>query len=319
MADALRKTLNGLRMLAADHRSGAAEIADHAVTLLEDFCRRSRPRDPRLPYALSELAEALLTIEPSMAPLLNLANQIQLAAEQDSPSLPRLQRLLEKQRRQRERAATRIAGFFGTRLPPRGTVLTYSYSSTVLAALRAAARRLARVILSEGRPLYEGRLMAERLAATGIPVTLVMDAALPEQVAAADVVVVGADAVLAHAYINKVGTRQVQEKARQGRKPFLVLADTTKFLPPLLEHFHRIEERPERELWREAPGNVTIVNRNFERIPLEPHVVLLSERGELRPPRVRALIEKLPVARRWRDARLRPGDFGGQARAGGAA
>lgn len=305
MSDVLRKTLNGLRALAADHRSGAAEITDHAVALLEDFCRLSRPRDPRLPYALSELADALLTIEPAMAPLLNLANQIQLAAESrdgGTRSLPRVQSVLKKWRRQREHAPSRIARLFAARLPRRATILTYSYSSTVLAALRAVTRRLDRVILSEGRPLYEGRLMAERLAAAGLRVTLIIDAALPEQVAAADVVVVGADAVLAQAYFNKVGTRQVQEKARRGGKPFFILADTTKLLPPLLEPFHRIEERAGRELWREAPTSITLVNRNFERIPLEPGVALLCERGVLPPARLRTWVKRLPVARRWRES-----------------
>lgn len=305
MAEALQKTLNSLRALAGDHRSGAAEIADRAAALLAEFCRREGTGDPRLPYALSELADATLAVQPSMAPLLNLANRLQLAAEENGASLGRLRVGLEKFRRQRQQAVARIAREFAAHLPRRRdhrlTVLTYSYSSTVLAALAYARRRLKRVILSEGRPIYEGRLMAERLAGQGIAVTLFLDAALPAQVKSADAVVVGADAVLQSRYVSKVGTGLFQEEARRARKPFFVLADTSKFLPPALEALHRIEDRPSNEVWRGAPAGVTLVNWNFEFIPLERHVTLLSERGVLPPARGRAWAERLPVARRWRE------------------
>lgn len=302
MAETLRKTLAELRALAADHRSGAAEIAERAAALLEEFFAQQRRSDPRLPYALSELAETTLRVQPSMAPLLNLANRIQLAAEENARAWGRLRRAVEQFRRQRRQGVARIARLFTRQIPLRARVVTYSYSSTVLAALLAARRRLAQVILSEGRPMYEGRLLAERLAAHGIPTTLTIDAALLEQVPSADAVVVGADTVFAHAYINKVGSRFLQEQARRCRLPFLVLADTAKFLPPTLARFHRIEEKPARELWREAPAGVTIVNRYFEVVPLASHVTLLCERGVLSSAQVRAWLARQPVARRWREA-----------------
>lgn len=305
MSSSLRKTLKGLRALAADHRSGAAEIADRAAALLEDFLQQERAGDPRLPYALSALAETTLTIQPSMAPLLNLANRLQLAAEQNAAGLARARRELEAFRRQRGQSATRIAKLFAARLPKRrrATALTYSYSSTALAALLASSELIEQVILSEARPLYEGRTLAQRLAKGGIAVTLVIDAALPEQVAAADVVVVGADAVFDRAYVNKVGTGRLQEEAGRAGKPVLVLADTAKFLPRALAPFHCIEEKPGRELWRDPPEKVTVVNRYFEVIPFERQTTLLSERGVFTPTRVRAWVTKLPVARRWHEAR----------------
>jgi len=312
MADVLRKTLTGLRALAADHRSGAAEIADRAAALLEEFCLTERADDSRLPYALGELAETTLTVQPSMAPMLNLANLIYLAAEQDAHPLRNLRKAVEKFRRQRQQATPRIAQLFAARIRRHRTVLTYSYSSTVLAALIAAARparngagHLERVILSESRPLYEGRFLAERLAEKGIAVTLLIDAALREQMAAADAVVVGADTVLERAYVNRLGTRPLQEQARISRKPFFVLADTAKFLPPALAPFHRIEEKPPQEVWRDPPARVTVINRYFEAIPFERHVTLLCERGVMPPARLRAWVEHLEVARRWSETSSR--------------
>jgi ribose 1,5-bisphosphate isomerase len=312
MADTLRKTLSGLRALATDHRSGAAEISDRAVALLAEFCRQEQADDSRLPYALAELAETALSVQPSMAPLLNLANLIQLAAEQDAHPLRSLRMALEKFRHQRQQATAKIARLFAARLRRHRAVLTYSYSSTVLAALVTAARggrgragSVERVIVSECRPLYEGRLLAERLAEQGIAVTLVVDAALRVEVEAAEAIVVGADAVLEGSYVNRLGTRLLQEQARTARRPFFVLADTAKFLSPLLAPFHRIEEKPPQEVWRDPPMRVTVVNRYFETIPLERHVTLLSERGVMTTARLRAWVDHLEVARRWRE--LGPG------------
>lgn len=302
MAEALQTALDGLRELARDHRSGAGEIADCAAALLENFCRQQNANDVRLPQTLTELAQTVLNVQPSMAPLLNLANTIQLAAEQDSDPLRALRSALEKFRRHRRQAPAKVAQLFATHLPRRATVLTYSRSSTVLAALLAARRRLERVILAEGRPLYEGRALAEHLAAQGIAVTLVIDAALREHVAAADLLVVGADTVFERAYSNKVGTRLLQEQARTSGKPFYVLTDTGKFLPPALALFYRIEEKPKQEVWRTPPERVTVLNRYFELVPLQRHVTLLSERGVMPQARVRAWVEQQEVARFWIEA-----------------
>ena len=81
-----------------------------------------------------------------------------------------------------------------------------------------------------------------------------------------------------------------------------MLADTAKILPPALAAFHRIEEKPAHEVWRETPAGVTVFNRYFEVIPLDERVTLLSERGPLTAARVRGWVKRQPVAQRWREA-----------------
>ena len=301
VTDLLRKALNGLRALAEDRRRGAAEIADRAAAMLERYLERVQSDDPRLSYALAELAEATLRVQPSMAPLVNLANRLQLAAEGERSPVRQMRAELEKFRRHQQQASEKIARLFAARLPRRATVMTYTYSSTVLAALLAGRRRISRIIVSEARPLLEGHTVAKQLAEAGLPVTLVVDAALGEHVRAADVVVVGADAVFEGTYFNKLGTRILQEQARAVRKPFYVLADTAKFVPPALASWMRVEDKPTAEVWKEAPRGVTVVNRYFEVIPLERFVTLLCERGMMPMGRLRAWVEHMPVARRWQE------------------
>ncbi|MFQ5926434.1 MAG: hypothetical protein ACE5MH_03270, partial [Terriglobia bacterium] len=145
MADNFRTALNRIRALGRDHRSGAAEITDRAAGVLSDFVRASRRPAANQPRRwrgqLAALAEATLRAQPSMAPMMNLANQVACAAEQ-GVSGQQLLRALEDFRRALRRANRRIARQFAARLRRRSVVLTYSYSSTVVAALLAARGKL---------------------------------------------------------------------------------------------------------------------------------------------------------------------------------
>jgi translation initiation factor 2B subunit (eIF-2B alpha/beta/delta family) len=277
MAASLKPAVRKLRALSRDHRAGAAELADRAAAILLDFLRREPSAAAR---PLAALAEATFAAQPSMAPLLNLGERVARAAA-GKTSAPELARELLRFRRQLRGANRALARRFAARVRPGATLLTYSYSSTVRAALLAARPKLARVILSEARPLLEGRRLAAALARHRLRVLLVADAALPARVREADLVAVGADAVLPDGYVNKVGTALLAERARAARKPFYVLADTSKILSPALARHFRIEPKPPAELWPRAPRRVEVENLYFERVPLTRGVIVLTEHGPL--------------------------------------
>lgn len=292
MPDPYRTARRRLHALGRDRVSGAAQLADRAAAILLAFLRRTPASAVNTAGQLARLAEALGRAQPAMAPVLKLAHLAATAArEKGLPAqagLRELRGVLTGFRRDLRSAQQRIARRFAARLPRRAVVLTYSYSSTVLAALRAARPKLTCVICSEGQPMLEGRRLATELARAGIRVVLVGDAALPGRVQEADAVVVGADAVFldpagsgAGAYVNKIGTGVLQAAARAARKPFYVLADTSKILPRPLARKYCIEEKRAAELWRRAPRGVRVENRYFERVPFARGVVVLTERGPL--------------------------------------
>jgi translation initiation factor 2B subunit (eIF-2B alpha/beta/delta family) len=302
MSDYLRKTTRELRKLAADRRSGAAQISGQVLALVEEFCQNSQSEGPGLSRELAELAETTRRAHPSMGPLLNLANLLQLASDQETSSLKQLARDVGIFRRKQEQSTGRIARLLKARLPRRATVLTYSYSSTVVASLLASRRRIQRVYASEARPGGEGRALAEQLARAGIPITLVVDAALPGLVKHSDTIVVGADAITEKLFVNKIGTATLQRAARDARKPFFVLADRAKFIPSALAEFLEIQDE-DSTIWKGKPRNVTIVNEIFERVPRDSRTRVLCEDGELRGPRLPAGLKREPVARHWKEKR----------------
>ena len=88
-----------------------------------------------------------------------------------------------------------------------GWIATLSSSSVVRDAVLEALRtgREPRVLVAESRPLCEGRALAATLAAAGVPVWLVVDAALPLLLSQAHMVWLGADAVTDQGAFNKLG------------------------------------------------------------------------------------------------------------------
>lgn len=165
-----------------------------------------------------------------------------------------------------------------------GWIATLSTSATVRDAILAArhAGREPRVLVAESRPLFEGRAMAESLGEAGIPVWLVVDAALPLLLSQARMVWLGADAVTDHGVLNKVGSFAAALAAREHSVPVYALAPQRKFLPASTPAL-RIPEMPSSEVWDGAPPTVQARNVYFELTPLELLRGVVVEDGALPP------------------------------------
>lgn len=285
-----------LGRVARDRTSGAAQLALESVLAVQAWLRRH-------PYPseaeLEEVVVSLLGLQSSMAPILRLANEVALAA--DVPHRARaLAARLSAYRRCLEHARARIARQFATSLDKseRATVATYSFSSTVIGALAAARPRLASVLVAESRPEFEGRLTARRLAETGIAVQYTTDAGLLGLLHSANILAVGADAVLSHAFVNKIGTRTACFAARDAGVPIFVLSDSTKFLPEeLAAPFWRPSEGAAAQVWTRPPRGVAVRSPLFEHTELS-HVRVITESGILDPPAVRLAVEAVPLSPR---------------------
>lgn len=186
--------------LARDRTHGAAELALRAAELLA----RASPNE--LPAA----AQAVIQAQPAMAPVYNAA-QAALRG--------RLPEFLASLRQSRDALARKAAPLTAGR-----TVLTHSYSSTVVHALRFASP--ARLLCTESLPGGEGRRTASLLHGEVIP-----DAAVYSVLACVEVAVVGADAVTPAVVVNKLGTALLALAARARGVPVWVLCGSEKFVP----------------------------------------------------------------------------------------
>jgi len=161
-------------------------------------------------------------------------------------------------------------------------IATLSSSAAVREALLEAKRagREPRAMVAEGRPGLEGRALAAALAAAGIPVWLVVDAALPLLLSQAGMLWLGADAVTEAGVLNKVGSFASALAAREHSVPVYALAGRRKFLPAATPAL-RIEEMPPAEVWDAPAPGVQPRNVYFELVPMPLFRGIVVEDGVL--------------------------------------
>jgi translation initiation factor 2B subunit (eIF-2B alpha/beta/delta family) len=161
-------------------------------------------------------------------------------------------------------------------------ILTISRSAAVERTLVAAhALRPIVVCCAEGRPAFEGRGLAEALANHGLTVELYTDAGLSGAVPRAQSVVVGADAIAAGLFVNKVGTAAICALADSAGVPSYVLAGREKLLTS--DEFQALDLRAglPAEVWSDAPGAVSVLNPYFETVSLRLITGVVTDIGVL--------------------------------------
>ena len=164
-------------------------------------------------------------------------------------------------------------------------IFTHCHSTNVANALIYAKKhgKKFQVYNTETRPLFQGRKTARQLSKAGIKVTMIADLAAGDaltkggKIKKADIVLLGADAILKDGAINKIGSRMFAEIAYNNKIPVCIIADSWKFSPKNV----KIEERDFHEIWKNVPSHIKIKNPAFEKIPARYIKAVVSEIGVL--------------------------------------
>lgn len=176
-------------------------------------------------------------------------------------------------------AQKRINKFVFSLIRNNMVIYTHCHSTNVVNALIYTHRRGKKfeVYNTETRPLFQGRKTAKELAKNRIRVTDFVDDALLQAIKRADLVLLGADAILKSGVINKIGSGTIAELACNHKKPLYIVADSWKFSPKSVP----VEERDFHEVWKNAPKSIKIRNPAFEKIDKKYIKGIISEQGIL--------------------------------------
>ncbi|MDP8240750.1 MAG: hypothetical protein P9X24_16800 [Candidatus Hatepunaea meridiana] len=290
--------LNGvIDSLSLDHKRGAAEIVEDIADLFYAIVKIGLEDSDSANQLFNRGIKRLARGQPSMAPVLNFLNRACLIKEQNG-NWSELKELLSELR-----TATRSrfdAMAFRINDLPRvdGTLITYSNSSTVANIIIACHKFNwpRKVICSEGRPIMEGLVLAQRLTAADVPVTVYTDAALMSQIIDADAVWVGGDCLSQNGLVNKVGSRALAMLAKVQGIPFISLMSTDKLMTPqLMPFFHCLLQNP-REVAADDADILNVVNEYYENIPLELVDYILTENGLSKPDDLLKSIQEQPIS-----------------------
>lgn len=284
--------------LSRDHRRGATEIVEDIGEILMRIGEVGS-EDREAGEALFRRAvKRLVKSQPTMASVLNILNRACLAREESEENWglfqDRIAGLLKRYQNARQEMLNRWE-----ELPPAPRALiTFSNSSTAAALVVKCfeAGRVGEVFLSEARPVNEGLILARKLIAQGVKVTLFSDAALMSTVDKADAVWVGGDSLSEKGLVNKIGSKALAILARTAGIPFISLMATDKVLSPQLRpYLHNLRQNP-RELVGEEIKGLNVVNEYYEEVPLDLVSEVFSEYGLRKPHQLLALVGEEPVS-----------------------
>ena len=164
-----------------------------------------------------------------------------------------------------------VARHAATELEADEIVLVVGYSETIACALEEAhhAGKRPGVWIAESLPYLDGRRMARRLARAGLTVHLGYDSALLAAVPRADRVWLPTEAIGAHAFLARIGTRVLIEEAERREVPVTILATSDKLVPGGELSLPAWCARDTWLLWDEAPEGIHLESQAFETVPID--------------------------------------------------
>ena len=275
----------------ADRAHGASELALMALHVLNVAMTDEPGKSPDALLAhLSNVAWHLCRTRPSMAALTNATTFVLYHARKALNQLNQVSNLrahiseiIDVYETNCRNASQIISRETQCLLADNTTILTHSYSGTVVNAIVGSGRKNLHIIVTESRPLYEGVKTANRLSEK-YGVTLITDAQAGHFIGQADIVLIGADTVLSDGtVVNKVGTHLIALAAERQNVPVYALCQTDKFLP--LTHDNEstieLEEYDGSEVLTEGIQKVNVRNIYFDITPAPLIRGIVTELGIL--------------------------------------
>lgn len=252
------------KIIAANKLSGSLELAK---LLLERLIQNSITT-----VEFESAMEIILKAHPYMAVMRRIRREISHIPSEDIPV--KAKEFLESMKN----AQKKIAEYFLSIVPDSLTFLTYSRSSTVFEVLKFIHEnnRIKRIIISEGRPDYEGIEQARAFAKLGIPVDLTMDSSLGSFGEKADMFVVGADAITPGYIVNKIGTLPLALIANFENKPLYALASTHKFI----SETHKSKMIYPNKILADPPSGITPLSPVYEKVRISLFTGIIYEHGK---------------------------------------
>ena len=177
--------------------------------------------------------------------------------------------------------------------------MTHCHSWSVIKVLTTANDKLKNIHVynTETRPLYQGRKTSQDLVKAKVKNTMVTDDMAPffidnvyESDVDIDMVIIGCDAIkLDGSIYNKVGSFSLALSAKNSKVPLYIVGSLTKLDT---EDTIKIEKRSGKELRKDAPKKLEIVNYAFDLVPAKFITGIITEHGIIKPKDIKKEVKK---------------------------
>ncbi len=290
MAETIRSTAEKIRKLQVQ---GARNVAIATVKAIQTQAEQTKAKNKTAFLAELKEAQTIFSASRETEPLMRNAIRwiITQAQSADTEKVAELSKLVVSAVNQflkdLEDSKERIAEIGAKRIRDDSVVFTHCHSSTVtrlLAKAKADGKNF-KVICTETRPAFQGRITAKELVDLDIETTFIVDSAARTFIGSVDVVIVGADGITSEGnVVNKIGSSGIAVLAHEARVPFYVVSELLKFDPATIQgECEKIEQRNPSEVWSEAPTKLTVRNPAFDVTPNRYIHGIICEEGIIAP------------------------------------
>ena len=258
-------------------------VAVKAARALGALCDREFATVEEFERSLSRNSSALRRAAPSHASLWTTQREILDAlGEPDTVAAAkeRTREAIEAVVEHVETAKAVAAANAAAELADGETLLTFDYSSTVMAAIGDAldAGKSFEAFVPEARPRYLGRKAARELGAMdGVEPTLIVDSAAGHYLPEVDRVLVGMDCIVGDVLYNRVGTYPLAATAADLDVPVWVVGSSAKLVSSgfVFEN----EFRSGSEVLREPPEGFDVLNPAYDATPVRLLDAVVTDEG----------------------------------------
>ncbi len=290
MSETIRTTAEKIKKLEVQ---GARNVAIAAVKAIRTQAEQTKAKTKIQFMGELKEAQSIFAASRETEPLMRnaihwLITQIQSAKTERVPELSQtISGTASQFLKDLEDSKESIAEIGAKRIRDGSVVFTHCHSSTVtrlLAKAKASGKNF-RVICTETRPAFQGRITAKELVDLGIETTFIVDSAARTFMGEVDLVIVGADAIASEGnVVNKIGSSGIAVLAHEARVPFYVVSELLKFDPATLSgECEKIEQRSPAEIWNAAPAKLTVRNPAFDVTPNRYIHGIVCEEGIIAP------------------------------------
>ncbi len=178
-------------------------------------------------------------------------------------------------------------------------ILTHCHSWLVEQILIKAKenKKKFKVYNTETRPLFQGRMTSKILLKANIPTTMIGDSSAGFLIShysgrnlMMDKIILGADAILSDgSVINKIGSFSIGVVGKEEKVPLYIASTLLKFHS---KSWIKIEKRSPKELWKNAPKGLKIINFAFDLIPAKYIAGIICEEGIVRPRDIKMAVKR---------------------------
>jgi len=264
------------------------------------------------PQAFSEefvaAIQVLLAAMPAYAPPLNAMHRLMWRLETalaEQVTLEEIKAALTSEAKSyqtwSENARMLVPRLAAELIPNGANLFTFTLSETVLNTLRYASARgkTFHILVTESRPNNDGLATAAHLDQLGFTVEISLDACLGELISRADLMMAGAEAIMADgSAVCKVGTYPAALIAREHGVPVYVVVDTMKL---------NLTSQTGLPLWMDPipaemvvdstfSERVRVVGHLFDQTPAELITGIVTEKGLLSPTECVGLMRNMPYS-----------------------